>query len=351
MGIVVVPTYGSDPANITAANLDAKVAGLATEFNGEIDNDNIASDAAIANSKLNLATITQNITHSGTMTHSGTVTLSAATTMSGKDFTEAKGADVASAATCTIWVTDGNFIHITGTTTITSFGTAAQAGDERTIVFDGALTLTHNSTSLILPTGANITTAAGDTAIVRAETTANARVIAYLRKDGTAITAFTPTASNALSGSVIQMVEGSTSTVSAITADVSDITAEFTTSVSTEITTKAVTPNNSSNLLRIDYEVTGTTSAASIGVALGLFQDAGTNSLQTVAAIPRDGNVPFTLSGTHWMTAGTTSATTFKLRAGCTAGDGTFYVNGNTSSTALFNGKTKARIVITEIKA
>jgi len=196
MGIVTLPSFGTDPATVNAANLDGKVDPLATEFNGGIDNDNIASDAAIANSKLNLASISQNIAHSGTMTHSGVVTLSAATTMNGKDFTEAKGADVASAATCTIWVTDGNFIHITGTTTITSFGTAAQAGDERTIVFDGALTLTHNATSLILPTGANITTAAGDTAIVRAETTTNARVIAYLRKDGTAVAATSITAAS-----------------------------------------------------------------------------------------------------------------------------------------------------------
>lgn len=169
MGVVVVPTYGSDPATVNAANLDAKVSGLATEFNGSIDNDNIKSAAAIAASKLNLASIAQKLT------------------MTAKDFTEAKSADISSATTTTIWATDGNFAHITGTTTITSFGTAEQAGDERTIVFDGALTLTHNSTSLILPTGANITTAAGDTAIVRAETTANARVIAYLKKDGTTI--------------------------------------------------------------------------------------------------------------------------------------------------------------------
>jgi len=169
MGIVVVPTYGSDPATVTAANLDAKVAGLATEFNGSIDNDNIDASAGIVASKLNLATVAQSVT------------------MSAKDFTEAKGADVASATTTTIWVTDGNLIHITGTTTITGFGTAAQAGDERTIVFDGALTLTHNATSLILPGGANITTAAGDTAIVRAETTANARVISYVKASGLAV--------------------------------------------------------------------------------------------------------------------------------------------------------------------
>lgn len=136
-----------------------------------IANAEVASGAAIVASKLDLSAVAQSIA------------------MSSKDITEAKGADVASATTTTIWVTDGNFIHITGTTTITSFGTAQQAGDCRTLVFDGALTLTHNATSLILPTGANITTAAGDTAIVRAETTANARVISYVRKDGTALVA------------------------------------------------------------------------------------------------------------------------------------------------------------------
>jgi len=169
MGIVNLPAFGTDPVTVNAANLDGKVDPLANEFNGGIDNDNIDSAAAIANSKLNLASISQSVA------------------MSSKDFSEAKGADVASAATTTIWATDGNFIHITGTTTITSFGTAQQAGDERTIVFDGALTLTHNATSLILPGAANITTAAGDRAIVRAETTTNARVIAYTKADGTAI--------------------------------------------------------------------------------------------------------------------------------------------------------------------
>ena len=187
MGIVVVPSFGADPVSITGPGLDAKVDGLATEFNGNIDNDNIKSAAAIANSKLNLASISQNITHSGTMSHTGAVTLGAVTTMSAKAFDEAKGANIASSGTTTIWATDGNLVHVTGTTTITSFGTAAQAGAQRVVVFDGALTLTHNATSLILPGGANITTAAGDIAIVRAETTANARVISYTKADGTAV--------------------------------------------------------------------------------------------------------------------------------------------------------------------
>ena len=73
-----------------------------------------------------------------------------------------KGADVASAAALTLG-TDGNFFDITGTTTITSIGTLG-IGTQVALQFDGALTLTHDATDLILPGGVDITTAAGDVA-------------------------------------------------------------------------------------------------------------------------------------------------------------------------------------------
>lgn len=76
---------------------------------------------------------------------------------------EAKGADIASSGTTDIGAATGNYVNITGTTTITALGTV-QAGTRRNVNFNGALTLTHNATSLILPGGANITTVAGDTA-------------------------------------------------------------------------------------------------------------------------------------------------------------------------------------------
>lgn len=105
-------------------------------------------------------------------------TLTTATNMSSKDFREAKGAAVASAGTTDIWTpADGNFVHITGTTTITSFGTAPQAGAERVLVFDSALSITYNATTLKTPTGASLSMTAGSFAIVRADTTANMIVI------------------------------------------------------------------------------------------------------------------------------------------------------------------------------
>ena len=76
---------------------------------------------------------------------------------------EAMGTNIASAATTNIAAATGNFVQVTGTNTITALGTA-QAGTKRTVEFTGALTLTYNATSLILPGLANITTAAGDTA-------------------------------------------------------------------------------------------------------------------------------------------------------------------------------------------
>lgn len=90
----------------------------------------------------------------------------------------AKGANIASAATTNLATATGNYVSITGTVTITAFGTA-NAGVIRYLNFAGILTLTHNATSLILPGGANITTAAGDTATAISEGSGNWRVLQY----------------------------------------------------------------------------------------------------------------------------------------------------------------------------
>jgi hypothetical protein len=76
---------------------------------------------------------------------------------------EAIGTSIASAATTNIGAATGNFVQVTGTTTITGLGTV-QAGTRRIVEFLGNLILTYNSTSLILPSAANINTAVGDTA-------------------------------------------------------------------------------------------------------------------------------------------------------------------------------------------
>ena len=96
-----------------------------------------------------------------------------------------KGADVASAAGLTLG-TDGNYFDITGTTTITSIGTLA-IGTTVKLHFDGILTLTHNATDLILPAGANYTTAAGDEFEFTEYTTGDWRCTGYVLASGEAI--------------------------------------------------------------------------------------------------------------------------------------------------------------------
>lgn len=88
--------------------------------------------------------------------------------------------DLASAGTTDIGAQTSNNVRITGTTTITSFGTAAN-GVTRQLRFAGALTLTHNATSLILPGGANIVTMAGDTATARSLGSGNWVVTSFQR--------------------------------------------------------------------------------------------------------------------------------------------------------------------------
>lgn len=84
---------------------------------------------------------------------------------------------VASAATCDIGAVAGSNIVVSGTVTITSFGT--KANRRRYVRFSGALILTHNGTSLILPGAVNRTTVAGDTAIFQSDASGNWRCVVY----------------------------------------------------------------------------------------------------------------------------------------------------------------------------
>ncbi len=119
-------------------------------------------------------------------TNIGYVPLNAAGgTMTGR-ISGAKSTNIASNTTTDLNTATGNYVHITGTTTIASFGTVT-AGTQISVVFDGILVLTYNATSLILPTAASITTQANDCAIFESEGSGNWKCISYLRADGTAL--------------------------------------------------------------------------------------------------------------------------------------------------------------------
>jgi hypothetical protein len=97
-----------------------------------------------------------------------------------------QGADVASATALAV-LTDGNYFDVTGTTTITSINTTGGVGTLIKLHFDGILTLTHHATDLILPGGANITTAAGDEAEFIEYASGDYRCTNYSKASGEAV--------------------------------------------------------------------------------------------------------------------------------------------------------------------
>lgn len=122
-----------------------------------------------------------------TVSLSGSVPATVATTGS-NTYTgvqnEFHGADIASAATINLTTATGNLVDVTGTTTITAITLAD--GYERTVRFTGVLTLT-NGASLVLPSGADITTAAGDFAIFRGYWAGVVRCVSYVRASGDSV--------------------------------------------------------------------------------------------------------------------------------------------------------------------
>lgn len=96
--------------------------------------------------------------------------------------------NLASATTTDLGAIPSRHVAITGTTTITGFGSSASTTRPLYVIrFTGALTLTHNGTSLIIPGSANVTTAAGDSALVEYLGSGNWRVLVYQKIDGKAL--------------------------------------------------------------------------------------------------------------------------------------------------------------------
>ena len=98
-------------------------------------------------------------------------------------------ASVASASTVDLGAQTSNVVSITGTTTVNSFGSTATSGSAFLVTFAGALTLTYNATSMILPGAASITTAAGDSCFAVCEGSGNWAVSLYQQASGRALVA------------------------------------------------------------------------------------------------------------------------------------------------------------------
>ena len=116
----------------------------------------------------------------------------------------------------------------------------------------------------------------------------------------------------------------------------------------TEFMTLAITPTNSNHKLKIDVLANINHNSTNKIVIVGLFQDSTANALAAMNATEDLGNSPLPVGFTHFMTAGTTSSTTFKVRAGTDAA-ATVTFNGRDGSNRRLGGRYASTITITEI--
>ena len=117
----------------------------------------------------------------------------------------------------------------------------------------------------------------------------------------------------------------------------------------TQFMSLAITPRHAADLLLIAHVGQYASSVATYDpITVALFQDSTANALAATAsskAVPGD---MVTIPLMYMMQAGTTSATTFKIRAGSEAA-GTTYFNSENGGTRVFGGVAGSGLAITEI--
>lgn len=292
-----------------------------------------------------------------------------------------KNANITSAATVNLANITGTYAHITGTTTISSFGTVP-AGQLRYLTFDDALDLTYNATSMILPGGIDITTTAGDSAIFVSEGAGNWRCISYLTASGgsigiTDIEHGGTNADNAAdartnlglgtaaiynvgtaAGNIVQLdgsaklpaVDGSQLTniyqahIVTLTSTTEDSTAlqilmDNSIPQNTEgkeYFSQAFTPISASSTLIIDVAIQGVRADTAENIFVGaLFVDSTANAIAAcgiVTSVSTSAYLsPYSLR--FITTSGSTSARTYKFRFGVGTGGGTVYIFDPTTGT------------------
>lgn len=113
-----------------------------------------------------------------------------------------------------------------------------------------------------------------------------------------------------------------------------------------EYMTVSITPTNASNILYIEAVFFAVHSVPA-WISAALFQDTTTNALAAITGFSPQAGGGAPLVFRHKMVAGTTSATTFKIRAGGhTAGTTTF--NGN-AGTRIFGGVIASSVTVSEL--
>ena len=184
--------------------------------------------------------------------------------------------------------------------------------------------------NVVIPNGGNIGSASDTDAI-------------SIASNGVVTFSQTPVGDNA--GAIVQVVNVTNSAVATGTTGIPDDDTIPQKTEGDEFMTLAITPTNSSNKLIIEA-VVSLANGASASFTCALFQDTTANALASVNHFQTGSGISSNLVLRHFMAAGTTSATTFKIRAGSTGNTTTF--NG-VGGSRRHGGVRSSNITITEV--
>ena len=152
---------------------------------------------------------------------------------------------------------------------------------------------------------------------------------------------------NLATGAVVQVVNVQNNTVATTTSTIAFDDTIPQNNEGGEFMTLAITPTSATNKLKIDVVIQLNASATNRIYVVGLFQDSTASAIQVTSQAQSLTGNPVNIGFQHFMTAGTTSATTFKVRAG-PDGASTLTFNGQAGN-RKFGGLTASSITITEI--
>ena len=119
-----------------------------------------------------------------------------------------------------------------------------------------------------------------------------------------------------------------------------------TTDLTDDFLTLAITPTSATNKLLIEVVAIISQGTNSANLVAALFQDSTANALACALQFEEHADGMKTVNFSHFMVAGTTSETTFKVRAGSNAGTTTFNGAGGVRK---YGGVLASSITITEI--
>lgn len=147
-------------------------------------------------------------------------------------------------------------------------------------------------------------------------------------------------------GTVVQSAIASTAAYASFTATIPfDDTIPQNTE-GTEILTATITPKRAGSILRVRVLAPVSTSGSAIGPTLALFRDSSAGAVDAFTLSQTGAGATDKIQMLHEEAAGSTAATTFKLRFGPHT-TGTAYINGNNIA-RKFGGITSVTLVIDE---